>query len=112
MTENNAESVRHEIIQPKGYIGVGGDNTRPWFDDEYRVIVLLCHEDGSVTWEMRAHGEVLEPERAALVWRGRVKEMHARLDGRPSDRCPHGSPRYLCVLCEERSEQSDGEVDG
>lgn len=58
-----ADAVRHELIQPKGYFrGVTGDML-PWFDQEGRVIVLLLHADGSVTWQMRGrNGEVLEPE--------------------------------------------------
>jgi hypothetical protein len=78
---DNAESVAHEILQPKGYIGLASDDPRPWFDDEDRVIVLLCHEDGSVTWEMRAHGEVLEPAHAAKAWLGRVQALGLLNDG-------------------------------
>lgn len=77
MTESthNAETVAHEIIQPKGYLGTATNDPRPWFDHEARVIVLLCHEDGSVTWEMRAHGEVLEPVHAAKAWLGRIQAL-------------------------------------
>lgn len=81
----SADPVRYEIIQPKGYSGIGGDNPKPWFDDEHRVIVLLCNEDGSVTWEMRAHGEVLEPAHAAKAWRGRVEAMERLIDGCDGD---------------------------
>jgi hypothetical protein len=67
LTDQHAESVApsevlHEVIQPQGYVGVGGVNCHPFWDSEGRVIVLRCHADGSVTWQLRGGGQVLEPE--------------------------------------------------
>lgn len=58
-----AESVAYEIPQPEGYSwSVGAMAPLPNFDKEGRRMVLLCHKDGSVTWELRSKGgEVLEP---------------------------------------------------
>jgi hypothetical protein len=34
----------------------------PWFDNEGRAIIFLCHQDGRVTWQLRGKdGEVLAP---------------------------------------------------
>jgi len=57
-----ADDVRYTVIQPEGYFTSAAGDTLPWFDTAGRAIVLLCHEDGSVTWELRGrNGEVLEP---------------------------------------------------
>lgn len=57
-----SESTSHEIELPQGYDWsdtLGGP--APWFNRDSKI-VLLCHSDGSVTWEMRdKKGRVLEP---------------------------------------------------
>lgn len=62
MSGELVKNVAHEVVQPQGYYVGGHGDPIPWFDNEGRAIVLLCHPDGSVTWELRGKdGEVLEP---------------------------------------------------
>jgi hypothetical protein len=59
---HNADDVRYAVIQPKGYFVAATGDPTPWFDNEGRAIVLLCHVDGSVTWQLQnKNGETLEP---------------------------------------------------
>lgn len=63
MSTHRADYVAHEIVQPEGYNWSWEAHAPvPSFDKEGRRMVILCHADGSVTWELRSKdGEVLEP---------------------------------------------------
>jgi hypothetical protein len=62
VSTQDADLVRHVAVLPKGYFQAATGDMLPWFDNEGRVIVLRCHADGSVTWQMLDKDEeVLEP---------------------------------------------------
>lgn len=55
-------TVSHEILQPSGYFRAASGDDLAWFEREGSAIVLLCHDDGLVTWQLRSKdGRVLEP---------------------------------------------------
>jgi hypothetical protein len=63
VTAQDAETVRHRVACPQGYQWSFDTNSPlPFFDREGRKVVLLCHDDGSVTWQLIGkNGEVLGP---------------------------------------------------
>lgn len=59
---HHMKGVRYTVTQPQGYFKDSMGDAVPWFDIEGRVLKLICHENGTVTWELwDRNGEVLEP---------------------------------------------------